>query len=59
MCEHKARPGEYFAAKIISKRRVIDTHQVEHTMNEKNILFAMSSNFVVSLFDYFQDQRSL
>jgi len=59
LCEHKSRKGEFFAAKIISKRRVIDTHQVEHTMNEKNILFAMSSNFVVCLYDYFQDQRSL
>lgn len=59
----KPRPGEdegtFMAAKIISKRRVIDTHQVEHTMNEKNILFAMDCDFIVRLYDYFMDARSL
>lgn len=44
-------------AKIINKERVIKTRQVEHTFNEKNILFAMENNFIVKLFDYFQVRR--
>lgn len=47
----------HFQAKIINKERVIKTRQVEHTFNEKNILFAMENNFIVKLFDYFQVRR--
>ncbi len=45
----------YGACKIIAKERVIKTRQVEHTINEKNILFCLKFPFVVGLFDYFQD----
>jgi serine/threonine protein kinase len=31
--------------------------QVEHTINEKNLLFSMNFNGVVRLFDYFQDKK--
>jgi len=51
--------SEYRACKIISKDRVIKTRQVEHTTNEKNILFATNFPFIVHLFDYFQDAKSL
>ena len=51
--------SEYRACKIISKDRVIKTRQVEHTTNEKNILYAISFPFIVKLFDYFQDTKSL
>lgn len=50
---------EFRAIKIISKDRVIKTRQVEHTINEKNILFCVECKFVVRLFDYFQDVRCL
>ena len=33
--------------------------QVEHTINEKNILFCIDCKFIVKLFDYFQDVRNL
>ena len=49
----------YMALKVIAKARVIKTRQVEHTFNEKNILFCMDSNFIVKMFDYFQDKLSL
>lgn len=45
---------DFQAAKIIAKDRVVKTRQVEHTMNEKNILFCTKNNFVVTLYDYFQ-----
>lgn len=52
-------PTVYSATKIISKERVIKTRQVEHTVNEKNILYCMDCRFVVRLFDYFQDKLML
>lgn len=55
--EHGGR--DYWACKIISKKRVIETKQVEHTLNEKNILFCMESPFVVDLTEFFQDSRNL
>ena len=51
--------GTYMALKIIAKDRVIKTRQVEHTINEKNILFCMDNRFIVKMFDYFQDKMSL
>lgn len=51
--------GTYMALKIIAKDRVIKTRQVEHTINEKNILFCMDNRFIVKMFDYYQDKMSL
>jgi len=50
---------DFQAIKIITKERVIKTRQVEHTRNEKNILFCTSSPFIVALYDYFQDAKCL
>eukprot|EP00040_Diaphanoeca_grandis_P039265 m.258571 g.258571 ORF g.258571 m.258571 type:complete len:389 (-) comp36769_c0_seq1:546-1712(-) len=58
LVKHKQN-GEFLACKIIGKKRVIETKQVEHTLNEKNILFCMESRFVVDLTDFFQDSKSL
>ena len=51
--------GTFMALKVIAKARVVKTRQVEHTFNEKNVLFCMDSNFIVKMFDYFQDKKSL
>ena len=51
--------GTFMALKVIAKARVVKTRQVEHTFNEKNVLFCMDSNFIVKMFDYFQDKMSL
>lgn len=50
---------DYWACKIVGKKRVIETKQVEHTLNEKNILFCMESTFVVDLTEFFQDSKNL
>eukprot|EP00051_Salpingoeca_urceolata_P031771 m.12877 g.12877 ORF g.12877 m.12877 type:complete len:377 (+) comp4384_c0_seq1:322-1452(+) len=50
---------EFRACKIISKERIIKTRQVEHTINEKNILFCINNRFIVSLFDYMMDKCNL
>lgn len=49
----------FWACKIVGKKRVIETKQVEHTLNEKNILFCMESTFVVDLTEFFQDSKNL
>ncbi len=46
---------QFMACKIIGKERVVKTRQIEHTITEKNILFATNSKFIVKLYDYFQD----
>src|SRR5690348_5834650 len=51
--------SDFRACKIIAKERVIKTRQVEHTTNEKNILFCVDCKFVVKLYDYFVDPRNL
>ena len=35
------------------------TKQLEHVVNEKNILFCTESPFLVHLHDYFQDRRNV
>lgn len=59
LCTTRTSPPEYWACKIISKERVVKTKQVEHTIAEKNILFAMNCSFVVRLIDYFIDKLNL
>lgn len=53
------RDGKIAALKQISKDRIIKTKQVEHTLGEKDILFATKSAFLVKLFEYFQDKESI
>jgi serine/threonine protein kinase len=50
---------QHAALKIISKDRIIKTKQVEHTIGEKDLMFSCNSNFVVKLFDYFQDKLAI
>lgn len=54
LVQNNTGSDDFKACKIISKERVIKTRQVEHTLNEKNILFCMNCKFVVRLYDYFQ-----
>jgi protein kinase A len=54
---HKKKAGDYFALKCLKKQQVIKMKQVEHTINEKNLLFSMNFNGVVRLFDFFQDKK--
>jgi len=49
----------YFACKVISKRRIVDKKQVEHTSNEKAILQCIDCPFIVKLTACFQDKLNL
>ncbi len=48
-----------YACKVISKQRTVKQKQVEHTVNEKNLLFCCNSSFVVKMHDYFHDRQHI
>ncbi|KJE96019.1 cAMP-dependent protein kinase catalytic subunit isoform 3 [Capsaspora owczarzaki ATCC 30864] len=59
LARDKQVPDSYVAIKLIKKSVVIKLKQVEHTINEKNILACISCPFVISLNTHFQDKLNL
>ena len=51
--------NKYYALKVLEKRNVVKTKQVEHTLNEKKILNTTSFPFLTSLVYSFKDNSNL
>ncbi|CAI6365325.1 unnamed protein product [Macrosiphum euphorbiae] len=56
--QHKVSK-EYYAMKILDKQKVVKLKQVEHTLDEKKILRAISFPFLVTLKYHFRDNSNL
>eukprot|EP00035_Acanthoeca_spectabilis_P039196 m.59900 g.59900 ORF g.59900 m.59900 type:complete len:512 (-) comp9484_c0_seq1:222-1757(-) len=41
--------------KMMLKQQIVDDHEVEHTMNERTMLFTLQSQFIINFLDYMQD----
>jgi protein kinase A len=58
LVKHK-ESGKYYAMKVLVKRQIIESKQVEHTINEKKILETLDHPYMVNLIGSFKDNRNL
>lgn len=55
----KRDSGKFYALKILEKRNVVRSRQIEHTLNEKKIISSVNSPFIASFIASFKDYSNL
>ena len=50
---------KHYAMKVLDKALVVEMKQVEHTLNERNILVMIDHAFIVNMIASFQDDKNL
>lgn len=55
----RAEHDKYLAMKVLKKTEIVKLKQVEHTINEKNILDELDHPFLVNMISHFQDSINL
>jgi protein kinase A len=58
LVKHK-ESGKFYALKVLEKRNIIKSRQIEHTICEKKIMSAVSFPFLVAFFSSFKDNSNL
>ena len=59
MLVRKIDNGKIFAMKILDKRNIVETNEVEHTMAEREVLSTIDNPFIVHLYYSFQSENKL
>jgi hypothetical protein len=59
LVKYRQSPSTFYAMKVMKKSKIVELRQVEHTMNERNILARIKHPFIVDLFCTFQDAHHI
>ena len=59
LVKYRGDTEEYYAMKVMKKSKIVELKQVDHTINERNILARLKHPFIVHLFCTFQDAHNL
>lgn len=57
--KHCCQKNEFYAMKVLIKSEVVRLQQIEHTVDERNILASVEHPFAVDLYCTFQDSKNL
>ncbi|GAM27189.1 hypothetical protein SAMD00019534_103640 [Acytostelium subglobosum LB1] len=58
LCKHNDS-GIYFCLKMLNRQRITSTKQIEHILNEKNIMLSINNPFIVKLFATYKTSQYL
>ncbi|KAF7633881.1 hypothetical protein Mgra_00006743 [Meloidogyne graminicola] len=59
LVKHIDRDNQVFALKILNKQHIKNKNQIEHVLNERNILMNCSCDFIIKLYKTFKDSKKV